>query len=118
MNEILFKCLLGAVLFFNTDLYSQPNYNTSADSTKEEPTQYRRGIEVREGYQSYEEKYSGKNLNEEKRSLFPLRNGTGVWTELSPDAGENWFAQLNAGVSVIFQSIHFVDSLYGWTALV
>ncbi|MEP0862632.1 MAG: T9SS type A sorting domain-containing protein, partial [Ignavibacterium sp.] len=32
------------------------------------------------------------------------------------DAGENWFAQLNAGANVIFQSIHFVDSLYGWTA--
>jgi photosystem II stability/assembly factor-like uncharacterized protein len=32
------------------------------------------------------------------------------------DAGENWFAQLNAGVSVIFQSIYFVDSLYGWTS--
>ena len=32
------------------------------------------------------------------------------------DAGENWLAQLNAGVSVIFQSIYFVDSLYGWTS--
>lgn len=32
------------------------------------------------------------------------------------DAGENWFAQLNAGINIIFSGIHFVDSLYGWTA--
>ena len=32
------------------------------------------------------------------------------------DGGDNWFAQLNAGVSVIFGGVHFVDSLYGWSA--
>jgi hypothetical protein len=51
------------------------------DSTKEKPTQYRRGIELNKNQQSYEEKYADKNLNEEKRSLFPLVDGTGVWTD-------------------------------------
>ncbi|MCE7855279.1 MAG: hypothetical protein DYG97_01840 [Ignavibacteria bacterium CHB3] len=45
--------------------------------------QFRRGIELQEGYQSYEQKYLGKNLIEEKRRLFPLQS-TGVWTELNP----------------------------------
>ena len=32
------------------------------------------------------------------------------------DGGDNWFTQKNAGVSVGFNSIYFIDSLYGWTA--
>ena len=32
------------------------------------------------------------------------------------DSGENWFVQLDAGISVIFKSIYFIDSLIGWTA--
>ncbi len=32
------------------------------------------------------------------------------------DGGDNWFAQLNVGVSISFNSIYFVDFLYGWTA--
>ena len=32
------------------------------------------------------------------------------------DGGQNWDVQLNAGISVIFESIFFVDSLQGWTA--
>ena len=33
--------------------------------------------------QSYDAKYFGKDLNEEKRRLFPLES-TGIWTELNP----------------------------------
>jgi photosystem II stability/assembly factor-like uncharacterized protein len=47
------------------------------------PVQYRRGIPLQEGYQTYSEKYAGKNLSEEKRRLFPLES-TGIWTELNP----------------------------------
>ncbi|HSH66179.1 MAG TPA: T9SS type A sorting domain-containing protein, partial [Bacteroidia bacterium] len=32
------------------------------------------------------------------------------------DGGENWFNQFAALSSIRFQSIYFVDSLYGWTA--
>ncbi len=32
------------------------------------------------------------------------------------DKGENWFTQFTAASSIGFTSIHFVDSLYGWTA--
>ncbi|MGQ9644865.1 MAG: hypothetical protein ACUVT3_13490, partial [Ignavibacterium sp.] len=53
------------------------------DTTTEKPIEYRRGVELREGYQSYDEKYAGKNLNEEKKRHFPL-NSTGIWTELNP----------------------------------
>ena len=32
------------------------------------------------------------------------------------DTGENWVTQFTAPSSIGFKSIHFVDSLYGWTA--
>ncbi|QQS35944.1 MAG: T9SS type A sorting domain-containing protein [Ignavibacteriales bacterium] len=57
-------------------------------NTEEIPTHYRRGIESPTGYQSYNQKYFGKNFEEEKRKLFPLNrinSGTGVWTELNPN---------------------------------
>src|SRR5574338_1187591 len=50
------------------------------DTTKQ--VQYRRGVEIQPGSQSYEEKYFGKNLLDEKRSKLPLQS-TGVWTELN-----------------------------------
>ena len=73
------------------------------DSTKEKPTQYRRGIELNKNQQSYEEKYADKNLNEEKRSLFPLVDGTGVWTELNPKVPR-----------VTYLGIHFFNPDTGW----
>lgn len=66
------------------------------------PTHYRRGIETPAGYQSYDEKYFGKNLSEEKRSLFPLES-TGVWTELSPGIPR-----------VTYFGIHFINQNTGW----
>ncbi|HEY6905992.1 MAG TPA: hypothetical protein VI230_00905, partial [Ignavibacteriaceae bacterium] len=54
-----------------------------SDTTHTKPVQYRRGITLQEGYQTYNEKYSGKNLIDEKRRLFPLES-TGIWTELNP----------------------------------
>jgi len=67
--------LLFLLLLTYQDLFAQQ------DSTI--LTQYRRGIELQSGYQSYEQKYAGKNLNEEKRNSFPLES-TGIWTELHP----------------------------------
>ncbi|MDP3830306.1 MAG: YCF48-related protein [Ignavibacteriaceae bacterium] len=72
------------------------------DTTKDKPVQYRRGIELQEGYQTYKEKYSGKDLEEIKRSLFPLRS-TGVWTELNPGVPR-----------VDYIGIHFVNKDTGW----
>ncbi|HEU0226105.1 MAG TPA: hypothetical protein VFQ86_00050, partial [Arachidicoccus soli] len=69
-----FILIILFVLSFN-------NLEFAQDTTKQ--VQYRRGIELQSGYQSYNEKYFGKNLNEVKSSLFPLQ-GTGVWTELNP----------------------------------
>ncbi len=72
-----------------------------ADTTK--PTQYRRGVEIQPGYQSYEERYEGINLDEEKRSLFPLQS-TGIWTELNPKVPR-----------VDYLGLHFVNKDTGWT---
>jgi photosystem II stability/assembly factor-like uncharacterized protein len=33
------------------------------------------------------------------------------------NGGDNWFIQLDAGISAIFNSIFFIDSLIGWTAV-
>ncbi|OQY75558.1 MAG: hypothetical protein B6D44_01105 [Ignavibacteriales bacterium UTCHB2] len=71
---------------------------------QEKPIQYRRGITLQEGYQSYEQYYSDKNLAEEKRSLFPLES-TGIWTELSPRVPR-----------VTYLGVHFTDSNTGWIA--
>lgn len=83
---------------------SQLTFNNEyPDSSKEKPVQYRRGTELQEGYQSYDEKYSGKNLDDEKRSLFPLRGGTGLWTELNPRIPR-----------VTYFGVHFVNADTGW----
>lgn len=76
------KCFSAAVslqLLLNSFILSQ----TLPDTTDEKPIQYRRGIALQEGYISYDEYYSGKDMLEEKRRLFPLES-TGVWTELNP----------------------------------
>jgi photosystem II stability/assembly factor-like uncharacterized protein len=82
-------------------IYPQENLNQSLiDTTK--PVQYRRGIELQPSYQSYDEKYFGKNLSEEKRSKFPLES-TGIWTELNPKVPR-----------VDYIGIHFVNKDTGW----
>jgi len=83
-----YSSLLLALLLFTSLNYAQQFAQerfskVSTDTIKEKPIQFRRGIELQEGYQSYEQKYLGKNLIEEKRRLFPLQS-TGVWTELNP----------------------------------
>ena len=106
----LFKYFLVILFCFNINLTSQPLYNQITDSTKdlnclqEKPIQYRRGITLQEGYQSYEQYYSDKNLNEEKRSLFPLES-TGIWTELSPRVPR-----------VTYLGVYFTESNTGWIA--
>ncbi|OQA67133.1 MAG: Ycf48-like protein [Ignavibacteria bacterium ADurb.Bin266] len=59
---------------------------------------------MQEGYQSYEQYYSDKNLAEEKRSLFPLES-TGIWTELSPRVPR-----------VTYLGVYFTESNTGWIA--
>lgn len=95
---LIVNCLLFVSFLFTSEFYSQV-----PDSTEEKPVQYRRGIELKEGYQSYDEKYAGKNLYEEKRSLFPLRDGTGVWTELNPRIPR-----------VTYFGVHFINPDTGW----
>ena len=46
---------------------------TPDTSSQKIPIQYRRGIELQNGWQTYEQKYAGKDLNEEKRRFFRLR---------------------------------------------
>lgn len=107
---LTFKFLLSfplALQLFTTQVNAQqfktqnPDYFLT-DYTTEKPAQYRRGIELQEGYQSYEEKYAGKNLTEEKRKLFPLQS-TGVWTELNPKVPR-----------VDYLGIQFVNPDTGW----
>src|SRR5574338_1437231 len=73
-----------------------------SDTTHTKPVQYRRGIPLQEGYQTYNEKYSGKNLIDEKRRLFPLQS-TGIWTELNPGVPR-----------VDYFGIDFVNKDTGW----
>ncbi len=73
-----------------------------SDTTHTVPVQYRRGIPLQDGYQTYSEKYAGKNLIEEKRRLFPLES-TGVWTELNPKVPR-----------VDYIGLHFVNKDTGW----
>ncbi len=72
------------------------------DTTDIIPVQYRRGVELQNGYQTYQQKYSGKDLADEKRRLFPLQS-TGVWTELNPKVPR-----------VDYIGIHFVNVDTGW----
>ncbi len=90
------KYFILVILF----LLSFNNLDFAQDTTKQ--VQYRRGIELQPGYQSYDEKYFGKNLNEVKSSLFPLQ-GTGVWTELNPKVPR-----------VDYLGIHFINKDTGW----
>jgi photosystem II stability/assembly factor-like uncharacterized protein len=78
---------------------------TYEDSDSTRRVQLRRGKELQEGYQSYTEKYAGKNLYEEKRSLFPLRGETVVGTELNPKVPR-----------VIYAGINFVNKDTGWAS--
>jgi photosystem II stability/assembly factor-like uncharacterized protein len=102
--------------FISILLFSSPVlYPQSPESEKEKPTQYRRGIELNKNQQSYEEKYTGKNLIEEKKRLFPLgyednhlskvQNGTGIWTELNPNVPR-----------VDYVGIHFINKDTGWAS--
>lgn len=96
---IRFSFVLIFLISGHTFIYPQQITDTSHI-----PTQYRRGIELQEGYQSYEKKYFGKNLNEEKRRLFPLQS-TGIWTELNPGIPR-----------VTYFGVHFVNPDTGWIA--
>ena len=109
-KTLKFSFLLSLLLLLSLSLslnYAQQvepqSINVAAvDSSKEKPVQYRRGIELSDNYQSYEEKYFGKDLNEEKRRLFPLQS-TGVWTELNPKVPR-----------VDYLGIQFVNKDTGW----
>ncbi|MBK7379299.1 MAG: T9SS type A sorting domain-containing protein [Ignavibacteriales bacterium] len=87
--KIFFRFLLSLYIV-NCTLYIDAqaaaptsDYTQQTDTNKTKPVQIRRGIELKEGYQSYEQYYSGKDMAEEKRSHFP-HTGTGTWTELNP----------------------------------
>lgn len=100
MNNLqILKYILSILIFVSAVLTAQTN-NENPDTTK--PTQYRRGIPLQNNYQTYEEKYTGKDLEEIKRSLFPLRS-TGVWTESNPKVPR-----------VDYIGIHFVNKDTGW----
>ncbi len=92
------KTTLFIVVLLNCFIAAQQQQ----DTIKENPVQYRRDIPLQPGYQSYDQKYSGKNLNDEKRRLFPLES-TGVWTELNPKVPR-----------VDYIGIHFVNKDTGW----
>jgi len=97
-----FNLLISAFLF-NT-IAVVPQTNNNPDSITH--IQYRRGLEMQNNCQSYDKYYEGKNLQEEKRRLFPLSNvnsATGVWTELNPKVPR-----------VIYAGIYFVNKDTGW----
>jgi len=98
----IIKPLLQIILFITAATQAQVVENRETDSTKY--TQYRRGVELNENMQSYEDKYRGKNLDEEKRKLFPLNSGMAVWTELNPKVPR-----------VDYLGIQFVNPDTGWT---
>jgi photosystem II stability/assembly factor-like uncharacterized protein len=104
--NFLLTFLLSLLLFPSLNYaqqYTQERFSDAlADSTTDKPVQYRRGIELNENYQSFDEKYAGKNLQEEKRRFFPLRS-TGVWTELNPKVPR-----------VDYLGIQFVNKDTGW----
>src|SRR5574338_848001 len=99
--ETLFSFVAFSILILlNSSSY--PQVVNPPDSSEAMPTQYRRSIGVLPGYQSYEQKYQGKNLSDEKRRLFPLQS-TGIWTELNPKIPR-----------VDYLGIHFVNTDTGW----
>ena len=108
--SLLFALLLLPSMNYTQQFTQERFSNLLTDTTKdlsrlrEKPVQYRRGIELNENYQSYKEKYFGKNLTEEKRRLFPLES-TGIWTELSPGIPR-----------VTYFGVHFINANTGWAA--
>jgi photosystem II stability/assembly factor-like uncharacterized protein len=99
--NFLLTFLLSLLLFPSLN-FAQHFAQERTDTTKEKLVQYRRGIELQEGYKSYDEKYLGINLIDEKRRLFPLRS-TGIWTELNPKVPR-----------VDYLGIQFVNKDTGW----
>ena len=100
--KIIYYFILFAILT-PTIILSQSLVNNT-DSTKH--TQYRSGVDLPEGYQSYEEKYRGKTPEEEKRMLYPhsrVSSSTGIWTELNPNVPR-----------VDYLGIYFVNIDTGW----
>lgn len=98
---IIFSFVL--IFFISNFIYLYPQ---SVTDTSHIPTQYRRGTEIPQGYQSYEQKYLGKDIQEEKRRIYPLdrvTSGTGIWTELNPKVPR-----------VDYLGIHFVNIDTGW----
>ena len=112
-GKIFYLSAVILSLFIQATAISKTLNIEETDTTKEKPIQFRRGIEPSENYQSYEQKYSDKNLNEEKKRLYPLgygtnhlgkvESGTGVWTELNPKVPR-----------VDYLGIHFVNKDTGW----
>ncbi|HCY75393.1 MAG TPA: hypothetical protein DHV28_05690 [Ignavibacteriales bacterium] len=98
LRFLFFLLFVTAIQFYTDSLFAQQQQ----DTIKGKPVQYRRGIELQQGYQTYDEKYSGKNLNEEKRRLFPLQS-TGIWTELNPKVPR-----------VDYIGIDFINPDIGW----
>jgi len=88
-----------------------------ADSARVKPTQYRRGVYINNNYQSYKQKYFGKDLSEEKTRMYPLNysggkaasklskitSGTGAWTELNPKVPR-----------VDYVGVDFINKDTGW----
>ena len=98
--------LFWIIFFLTFKVKSQSLDNRESDSTKH--TQYKRGIELQDGnvrrnIQTYEEKYIGKKLAEEKKRLFPLKCTSAVWTELNPKVPR-----------VDYLGINFVNPDTGW----
>ncbi len=93
--------LLGGFLFLLSSFTPAFSQELQTD-TNHTPIQFRRGIEIPPGYQSYEQKYQGKDLIEEKRRSFPLES-TGIWTELNPRVPR-----------VDYLGIYFVNKDTGW----
>lgn len=102
LNKKIFIILFLILICFSYNLFAQDynKFNLNSDTTK--PVQYRRTIEPTENQQSYEQKYFGKDINEIKRSLFPLES-TGIWTELNPKVPR-----------VDYIGVHFVNKDKGW----
>ncbi len=93
--------LIGVFLFLLSSFTQTFSQEPQAD-TNHTPIQYRRGNEIPPGYQSYEQKYEGKDLIEEKKRLFPLQS-TGIWAELNPKIPR-----------VTYPGVHFVNKDTGW----
>jgi photosystem II stability/assembly factor-like uncharacterized protein len=95
-------CIISVLIFcISTDYFPQ-----SSIDTINKPIQFRRCAEIPSGYQSYEERYRGKSLQEEKRKLYPINqrtSGTGIWTELNPKVPR-----------VDYLGINFVNTDTGW----